>query len=121
MSSTEIEIKRAYEPPAREDGARVLVDRVWPRGVKKADLDIVLWARDAAPSNELRKWFGHDPKRWDGFRQRYFTELRHDPEALKPIRELLRQGTVTLIYGASDERHNQAVALREFLGRETEA
>jgi uncharacterized protein YeaO (DUF488 family) len=117
MTGPRVEIKRAYVAPDRRDGCRVLVDRVWPRGVSKADLKVDLWTRDAAPSVELRKWFGHDPERWDGFRERYFAELDANPQALAVIREKLRQGTVTLVYGARDERHNQAAALREYLQR----
>ncbi len=111
----QIRIKRAYDPPAEADGFRVLVDAIWPRGVRRDALAADLWARDAAPSSELRRWFGHDPKRWHGFVERYFRELDARPEALAPIRQQLRHGTVTLVYGARDTEHNQAVALRRYL------
>lgn len=117
MSKHELLIKRAYEAPAPHDGWRVLVDRVWPRGVGKDALKADLWLKDAAPSAELRKWFGHDPARWDEFRMRYFAELRRHPETLGEITAHLERGTVTLVYGAKDEQHNQAVALREFIER----
>ncbi|HEX7036483.1 MAG TPA: DUF488 domain-containing protein [Pseudomonadales bacterium] len=110
-------IKRAYEPAAPGDGFRVLVDRLWPRGVRKDDLKVDLWARDAAPSAALRKWYGHEPERWEGFLERYFAELDSNPEALEPIRAALRKGKVTLVYSARDERHNQAVALKSYLER----
>lgn len=115
MARSELHVKRAYQPAAPSDGFRVLVDRLWPRGVRKDDLLVDLWARDAAPSAELRKWFGHDPQRWDGFLERYFAELDRKPDALEPIREALRKGKVTLVYGARDDQHNQAVALKRYL------
>lgn len=108
-------IKRAYEPAAPEDGERYLVDRLWPRGISKDALKITEWIRDVAPSDALRKWFGHDPERWAEFRRRYRAELESRTEALKPLREALRRGPVTLVYSARDEEHNQAVVLSEFL------
>lgn len=117
MARSELHIKRAYQPAAPSDGFRVLVDRLWPRGVRKDDLKVDLWARDAAPSAALRKWFGHAPERWDGFLERYFAELDRNPGALEPIRQALRKGKVTLVYGARDEQHNQAVALKTYLER----
>jgi uncharacterized protein YeaO (DUF488 family) len=93
----------------------VLVDRIWPRGVSKAELEGVEWLKDVAPSNALRKWFGHDPQRWDEFRRRYFAELDANPDAVKRLREIAAQGPVTLLYGARDEVHNQAAALAEYL------
>ena len=115
MRRYDIRVKRAYQQPAGSDGCRILVDRVWPRGVRKAELRADLWARDAAPSTGLRKWFGHDPERWDEFRRRYFKELEAHPEALEEIRRLAADGRITLVYGARDEQHNHAVALLEFL------
>ena len=111
----EVRIKRAYEPPARGDGTRILVDRLWPRGVKKAEAGITEWMKDIAPSNELRKWFGHDPERWEEFRRRYKAELAQKHELLAHLRELAREGPLTLVYSAHDEAHNQAVVLREML------
>ena len=110
-----IRLKRAYEEPAPGDGQRLLVDGLWPRGVTKADLQIEAWLKAIAPSTALRKWFGHDPARWDGFRSRYFAELAANPEALSQLRGYLSRGPVTLLYAARDEEHNNAVALRDFL------
>ena len=115
----ELHIKRAYEPRSSSDGRRILVDRLWPRGLSKHELEGVQWLRDVAPSAALRKWFGHQPERWGEFRKRYFDELRSNP-AVETIREALRAGPVTLLYGAKDEIHNQAVALAEYLGGEAE-
>ncbi|HWF98735.1 MAG TPA: DUF488 domain-containing protein [Steroidobacteraceae bacterium] len=108
-------IKRAYEPPSPRDGTRVLVDRLWPRGVKKADAGISQWMKEIAPSTELRKWFGHDPARWDEFRRRYKAELTKKRELVGRLRELAQEGPLTLVYSAHDEAHNQAVVLRETL------
>lgn len=110
-----IAIRRAYEEPARADGARVLVDGIWPRGVKKEDLEVEECMRDLAPSAGLRKWFGHDPDRWDEFRRRYFAELDERPEAWRKLMEQARKGKLTLVYSARDEEHNNAVALKEYL------
>ena len=118
-SRSGVRIKRAYEPRDPRDGRRVLVDRLWPRGLSKHDLEDALWIRDVAPSASLRKWFGHKPERWAAFRRRYFAELRINP-AVKTIQEIIAEGPVTLIYGARDETHNQAVALAEYLSGETE-
>lgn len=115
-AASDLRIRRAYEPRQPEDGRRVLVDRLWPRGLSKHDLEDVLWIRDVAPSADLRKWFGHKPERWLEFRRRYFAELRLNP-AVKALRDLVEAGPVTLIYGAHDELHNQAVALAEYLGQ----
>lgn len=115
MSTGSLEIKRVYDPAEKADGCRILVDGVWPRGISKKALQADLWLRDAAPSTELRKWFGHDPDKWDEFRRRYFAELRANAEAVAAIQERLEQGTVTLLYSAKDTRHNQAVALQEYL------
>lgn len=113
-----IRLKRAYDPAAEHDGARVLVDRLWPRGVSKVRAALTLWCRDVAPSTELRQWFGHDPVRWEEFRRRYRAELRANDGAVATLRDLARQGPVTLIYAARDERHNEAVVLRELLMEE---
>lgn len=111
-----VALKRAYEPPADADGTRVLVDRLWPRGVAKAGARIDLWLKDVAPSTELRKWFGHDPDKWPAFQQKYRAELKGSP-ALAELRKLVRQGPVTLVYSARDELHNDAVVLRKLLGK----
>lgn len=112
-----IKIKRVYEEPGAGDGMRILVDRLWPRGISKERARIEDWRKDLAPSTPLRKWFGHDPAKWKGFRARYRAELRRSGQidALKELARLSRQRTVTLVYGAADEKHNQAVALKEFL------
>ena len=107
-------VKRAYEPAEPGDGYRVLVDRVWPRGRSRSQLAIDEWAREIAPSTELRKWFGHDPEKWSEFQQRYRAELKDNP-GLAEIRALVREGKVTLIYGAKVEEHNQALVLKEVL------
>lgn len=111
----DIRCKRAYDETAANDGYRVLVDRVWPRGVSKEALELDTWRKDLAPSTELRKWFGHDPERWDGFRERYFAELDGRQEAIEELLEQVGDGRLTLVYGAKDTEHNQAVALREYL------
>ena len=111
----EVRLKRAYEPPSPRDGTRILVDRLWPRGVKKADAGISQWMKDIAPSNELRKWFGHDPARWEEFRRRYQAELTQKRELIGRLRELAKGGPLTLVYSAHDEAHNQAIVLREML------
>lgn len=112
-----IQLQRVYCVQAKAIGKRILVDRVWPRGITKASLKLDLWLREVAPSNELRKWFGHDPTRWEEFQRRYRSELRRPErqEQLQELRALVRKGPVTLLYGARDEEHNQAVALRAFL------
>lgn len=119
VKAADVHLKRAYEPADRRDGRRILVDRLWPRGISKADAGIDEWLKDLAPSTELRKWFGHDPGRWDGFRRRYRKEIDGHAELLKHLRELARKGAVTLIYSAHDEIHNDAVVLRDvLLGRD---
>jgi len=112
-----IVIKRAYEPPSRADGARILVDRLWPRGIKKQELLIEKWVRELGPSNELRKSFGHDPARWQEFRKRYLAELKRPKAAalIAQLADVARRGRLTLIYSAKDEEHNQAVVLKELL------
>ena len=111
----DIRLKRAYTAAADEDGTRVLVDRLWPRGVSKEKARLDLWLKAIAPSTELRKWFNHDPAKWREFRQRYTQELEDNPEAVKRLLDLADAGRVTLIYGAKDEMHNEAVVLKEYL------
>ena len=115
----DIQIRRAYDTPRRGDGYRVLVDRVWPRGVSKADLDLDAWRKEIAPSTRLRQWFGHDPERWREFQERYFAELEGQQDSVAQLVKRARQGRVTLVYGAKDPDHNQAVALRAYLKRRT--
>ncbi len=110
-----IKIKRAYDPPARGDGKRFLIDRLWPRGVKKETLRLNAWLREVAPSDALRRWFDHDSAKWDEFQQRYIAELDAHPDAWQPILQAARRGNVTLIYGARDTEHNDAVALKAYL------
>ncbi len=107
--------KRVHDTPGPNDGTRFLVDRLWPRGLKKDRLRLDAWLKDAAPGDALRRWFGHSPERWAAFRDRYFAELDCRPEAWKPILEAARNGTVTLLYAARDTEHNNAVALRDYL------
>jgi uncharacterized protein YeaO (DUF488 family) len=114
-----IKVKRAYVQPAPEDGFRVLVERLWPRGLKKEAVALDLWLKDVAPSPELRRWFGHDPARWEEFCRRYWIELAQRPAPVKGLREKLRQGQVTLVYGSRDQEHNAAMALKAFLENET--
>jgi uncharacterized protein YeaO (DUF488 family) len=115
IKAANVKLKRAYERPAQDDGVRVLVDRLWPRGVRKADAAIDQWMKEIAPSTALRQWFGHGPARWKEFRRRYVEELREHAEELAGLRALARKGTITLVYGAHDEMHNDAVVLRELL------
>jgi len=110
-----IQIKRAYERPSESDGYRVLVDRIWPRGIRKEDAAISEWLKEIAPSKGLREWFGHEPERWDEFRIRYFEELGNHPDAITALRKKAGAGPVTLVYAAKDELHNNAVALKEHL------
>ncbi len=110
-------VKRAYQPPEPEDGVRYLVDRVWPRGMTKNALEVADWVREVAPSDALRQWFGHDPAKWEEFKQRYFRELEARPATWQLLLEAGRRGAVTLVFSARDEEHNQAVALKEFLDK----
>ena len=114
-----VAIKRAYDPPSRTDGSRILVDRLWPRGVKKEEAQVEQWMRELGPSDELRTFFGHDPARWGQFRTRYLVELgrREAAPLLAELLRLARSGTLTLVYGAKDQEHNQAVVLKELLDR----
>ena len=110
-----VRLKRAYEPAAAEDGTRILIDRLWPRGISKADAALDQWMKDIAPSTELRKWFGHDPARWEEFQRRYVEELHGNGELLGQLRSLARNSMVTLVYSAHDEAHNDAIVLRDLL------
>jgi uncharacterized protein YeaO (DUF488 family) len=110
-----IRVKRVYEPVAASDGARFLVDHLWPRGLKKDAVKVDGWLRDVAPSTSLRKWFGHEPAKWNEFQRRYFAELEDKPEAWQPLLKAARQGDVTLVFSARDTEHNNAVALKMFL------
>jgi uncharacterized protein YeaO (DUF488 family) len=112
-----IQLKRVYEAESAADGVRFLVERLWPRGIRKADLKLDGWLKDAAPGTGLRKWFSHDPAKWDEFRQRYFAELTANPNAWLPILEAARRGRVTLLFSSHDTDHNNAVALKQFLER----
>jgi uncharacterized protein YeaO (DUF488 family) len=114
-----VRLKRAYEPPAPSDGYRVLIDRLWPRGVKRESAHLDEWANELAPSAPLRRWFGHDPARFAEFRQRYIHELSAQEDKLQALRRRAREKTVTLVYGARDTEHNDAVVLAELLRAET--
>ncbi len=112
-----IRIKRAYERPDKEDGTRILVDRLWPRGLTKDKAKIDLWLKEVAPSTELRKWFAHDPAKWPEFQTRYRKELRKNKEQLSLLKHEAARGTVTLIYGARDQQHNEAAVLQKLLDK----
>jgi uncharacterized protein YeaO (DUF488 family) len=113
-----LKLKRVYEPAEASDGARFLVERLWPRGLSKQAAKLDAWLKEAAPSDELRRWYGHDPERWPEFRRRYFAELAKTPEVLAPIREALKKGPVTLVFAARDPQLSNARALKELLERE---
>ena len=110
-----VRIRRIYEPPTPDDGRRILVDRLWPRGVSKAKAAIDAWVKDVAPSTELRRWFGHDPARWSEFAQRYRQELEANPQAVQRLLAAAATGPITLLYGARDEQHNEAAVLQQVL------
>lgn len=110
-----MKIKRVYEKPEKEDGKRILVDRLWPRGLTKEKAGIDLWLKDIAPSTELRKWFNHDPAKWKEFQKRYQLELENNKEQVSILNELFKKGPVTLVYGAKDRDHNEALVLKEWL------
>ena len=114
-----ISLKRAYETPSRSDGCRILVERLWPRGLSKQDAKIDLWPKEAAPSTELRQWFNHDPRKWPEFKRRYFKELRSRDDSMNPILERTRSGPVTFVFASRELRFNNAVALREYVERLT--
>jgi len=111
-----IRIKRVYEQPDQHDGRRILVDRLWPRGLTKEKASVDLWLKDIAPSTELRKWFGHDPGKWAEFKGRYLAELKGNSEQIRLLKQELDKGIVTLVYGAKDEEHNEAVVIQENSG-----
>jgi uncharacterized protein YeaO (DUF488 family) len=115
-----IRIKRIYDTPSEEDGYRALVDRLWPRGITKEKAGIDIWLKDAGPSDELRKWFNHEPQKWDDFKKRYFAELERKQGILGPVMEKFEEG-VTLLYSAKDQKYNNAVALKEYLEKKSEA
>jgi Uncharacterized conserved protein len=108
-----MKIKRVYDKPDKDDGVRILVDRLWPRGLTKEKASVDLWLKDIAPSTELRKWFGHDPSKWDEFKKRYCQELKNNKEPGILLKEQLKKGMVTLVYGARDEDHNEALVIKE--------
>jgi uncharacterized protein YeaO (DUF488 family) len=113
-----INIKRVYELPQARDGTRVLIDRLWPRGLTKEKAKVNMWFKDIAPSSTLRKWFGHDPERWSEFKKRYHKELSENSEVVAALLKKLKGGNVTIVYGAKDEEHNDAVVLKEYLEEE---
>lgn len=108
-------IKRAYESPAKEDGYRILVDRLWPRGISKEKAKIDFWPKELAPSNELRRWYGHDPEKWPEFKVRYFTEIAANPELVRELLGYIREGTVTFVYSSQEQTLNNALALKEYI------
>lgn len=112
-----IKIKRVYEKSSQEDGKRILVDRLWPRGLTKAKANVDVWLKDIGPSTELRKWFGHEPTRWKEFQRRYCAELKKNVEQVSALKEQMKTTAVTLVYGAKDKEHNGAIVLKEFLDR----
>ena len=112
-----LKIKRAYEEPTEDDGTRILVDRLWPRGLTKVKAKIDLWLKDIAPSTELRKWFAHDPAKWSEFKTRYHVELKQNPDQLAALKHATAKGTSTLLFGAKDEEHNEAIVLKELLDK----
>jgi uncharacterized protein YeaO (DUF488 family) len=115
IPAANIKLKRAYDPSSPDDGTRILVDRLWPRGISKEKAALDRWMKEIAPSTELRTWFGHDPKRWTEFRRRYAEELREHRDLVAELRSLARQRPLTLVYAAHDETHNDAVVLRDML------
>src|SRR5271168_1884195 len=117
MARTELQIKRVYAEPSQEDGKRILVDRLWPRGLTKEKAHVDLWLKEVAPSNDLRKWFAHDPAKWTEFRARYKAELKHNPTQYALLKQAVARSPVTLLYGAKDTEHNEAVVLHELLSR----
>ena len=112
-----IKIKRVYEQPDKDDGVRILVDRLWPRGLTKEKAHVDLWLKEIAPSTELRQWFDHDPEKWKSFRGRYETEIKRNDDLIRVLVAKARKGTITLVYGARDEKHNEALVLKQYLER----
>ncbi len=115
IAAANVRLKRAYAPRSASDGTRILIDRLWPRGIAKANAGIDLWAKDIAPSTALRRWFGHDPARWQEFRHRYSEEIHRHHDRLGELRTLAARGCITLVFAAHDETHNDAVVLRDIL------
>jgi uncharacterized protein YeaO (DUF488 family) len=115
IPASNVRLKRAYEPPEKSDGTRILVDRRWPRGVSKEEAELDQWIKEISPSAELRTWFGHDPRRWDEFQSRYRAELAEHSDMVKDLRARAREGTITLVYSARDEVHNDAIVLRDVI------
>ena len=115
IAASRVRLKRPYEPPAASAGTRVLIDRLWPRGVRKDAAALDLWLKDIGPSTELRKWFGHEPSRWAEFRRRYADEIAQKPQLLAQLRDIARQGVLTMGYAANDEQHNDALVLQELI------
>jgi len=115
-----IKLKRVYEKPEKTDGRRILVERLWPRGLSKENVRVDMWVKDAAPSTELRKWFDHDPSKWGEFKKRYFAELDQNPEALEPLLDILRNETITFVYASKEETYNNSAALREYMNKQHE-
>lgn len=115
ITQKSIRLKRAYEPASRDDGVRILVDRLWPRGLRKADAAFDMWMKEIAPSAELRRWFAHDPARWQEFQRRYRAELAQHQTEIAQLRDLARRGPITLIFAARDQNHNEAIVLRDYL------
>lgn len=115
MSKHPINIKRVYKPYSKDDGKRVLIDRLWPRGLSKAKAHVDEWLKDIAPSTELRKWFNHEPAKWDEFQKRYKRELDNNQAVVKKLQDIAKSGKITIIYGAKDELHNDAVVLKNYL------
>ena len=119
VPAANVKVKRAYDSPSTKDGTRILVDRLWPRGISKEKAALDHWVKDTAPSTELRQWFAHDPERWEEFRRRYAAELRQHSDHVTELRSLARHGQITLVHAAHDEAHNDAVVLRDvLLGRD---
>ncbi|HQW83695.1 MAG TPA: DUF488 domain-containing protein [Ferruginibacter sp.] len=112
-----LKIKRVYDKPDKEDGYRILVDRLWPRGLTKEKAAVDLWLKEIAPSTELRKWFAHDPGKWKEFQNKYLTELKQNKKQVSILKEQLKHGVVTMVYGARDEQHNEALVLKEWLSK----
>jgi uncharacterized protein YeaO (DUF488 family) len=110
-----VKLKRVYDEPSEDDGTRILVDRLWPRGLTKEKAHIDLWLKEVAPSNELRKWFAHDPEKWPEFQARYHAELNQNPTQVALLKQAVAKGPATLVYGAKDEEHNEAVVLQKLL------
>lgn len=112
-------LKRIYEQPSQSDDTRILVDRLWPRGISKTKAKLDLWFKDIAPSTDLRKWFSHDPKKWAGFKRKYIAELKANKAVVEELRQIVKNKNVTLLYGAKDEEHNEAIVIKEFIKKKS--